>query len=88
MSKQSAQFSDGDRPALADDIRHIFGSLDDAKLVDIMALEPTIADAEKASLWLAGDADVFGAGEPLKSVAERIVAILTVDEEDEPARQK
>jgi hypothetical protein len=30
----------------------------------IMSLRPTIADIEAASLWLAGDADVFGASEP------------------------
>ncbi|HYA07778.1 MAG TPA: hypothetical protein VEF90_17965 [Xanthobacteraceae bacterium] len=57
--------------------------MDDTKLVDILALQPTVLDAEQASLWLAGDTDVFGSGEPLKSVAGEIVAILTADEEEE-----
>ena len=47
---------------------------------------PTIADIEEASVWLAGDADVFGAGEPVKGVASDIVTILTENEEEEPAR--
>jgi len=69
--------------ATSDDIRRIFGSLDEAKLVAIMALRPTVPDAEQASLWLAGDADIFGAGQPLSSATGEIVAILTADEEDE-----
>jgi len=66
------------------DISRILGTLDDAKVMDIMALRPTILDVEEASLWLAGDADIFGAGRPLKPVAGEIVAILTADEEEEP----
>ncbi len=70
--------------ASPDDIRRIIASLDDQKFLDIMALQPTIRDVEEASLWLAGDSDIFGAGQPLGSVAGEIVAILTVDEEEEP----
>ena len=58
--------------------------MDDAKLLDIVALRPTILDVEEASLWLAGDSDVFGAGQPLQTAAGEIVAILTADEEAEP----
>jgi len=61
--------------------------LDEAKLLDIMALRPSVLDVEEASVWLAGDTDVFGAGQPLKPVAGDIVAILTADEKEEsPAR--
>jgi hypothetical protein len=75
-----------ERGALAsgDDVKRIFGNLDDAKLLAIMALRPTIVDVQEASLWLAGDADIFGAGQPLKLVAGDIVAIITSDEEEEP----
>jgi hypothetical protein len=48
-----------------------------------MALRPTVVDVEEASLWLAGDADVFGPGRSLKPVAGEIVAILAADDEDE-----
>lgn len=70
--------------ATTDDIRRILGALDEAKLLNIVALRPTVLDIEEASVWLAGDPDVFGAGEPLKPVAGEIVAILTADEEEEP----
>jgi len=88
MAKGSITARDRDALAAADDIHRIPGTLDEAKLLDIMALRPTILDVEEASVWLAGDADVFGAGQPLKPVAGDIVAILTADEEEEepPAR--
>lgn len=69
--------------ARADDVKRIFGDLDETKLLNILALRPTIGEVEEASLWLSGDTDVFGAGQPLKSVPGEIVAILTADEEEE-----
>ncbi len=69
---------------MPDDVKRILGYLDNEKLVEIVALRPTLRDVEEASLWLAGDADVFGKGAPLKATAARIVEILTADEEDEP----
>jgi hypothetical protein len=84
MDKQRADASNSAETAMADDVKRILGSLDDEKLVDIIALQPTIRDVEEAALWLAGDADVYGAGEPLKSTAGRIVEILTADEDEEP----
>lgn len=83
MPKDSATHSDTP-PATADDVRRILGELDDAKLLDILALSATVLDLEQASMWLSGDADIFGAGEPLEGVAGDIVAILTADEEEEP----
>jgi hypothetical protein len=72
--------------ATSDDVARILGNLDETKMLPIMALRPTIADVEEASIWLGGDRDVFGPGEPLKGIASRIVTILTVDEEEEPPR--
>ena len=69
--------------ASSDEVRRILGDLDGEKLLDIVALHPTILDVEQASSWLAGDADVFGAGQPLPSLAGEIVAILTADDEEE-----
>lgn len=69
--------------ATHDDITSILGEIDQAKLIEVISLQPTIADIEQASLWLSGDADVFGAAPPLKGKASRIVTILTVDEEEE-----
>ena len=70
--------------ASPDDIRRIIANLDDEKLLDIIALQPTVLDIEEASLWLAGDSDIFGVGKQLSSIAGEIVAILTADEEEEP----
>jgi hypothetical protein len=85
MAKERTMAPDRSALATADDIRRILGTLDDAKLLDIVALRPTIVDVEEASLWLAGDPDVFGAGRPLQTVAGEVVAILTADEEEEPS---
>jgi len=85
MAKGSTTARNRDALAAPDDIRRILGALDEAKLLDIMALQPTTPDVEEASLWLEGDSDIFGAGRPLKPVAGEIVAILTADEEEQPA---
>jgi hypothetical protein len=69
--------------ATSDDVARILGDLDPNKMLPILALEPSILDVEEASMWLAGDRDVFGPGLPLQGVPSRIVAILTADEEEE-----
>ncbi len=74
------------KAATHDDVKSILGDLDETKMLPILALQPTVADIEEASIWLAGDADVFGAAEPLKGVASQIVTILTAGEEEEPPR--
>ncbi len=84
MAKGSVTTRDRDALAAPADIQRILGTLDETKLLDIMALRPTILDVEEASVWLAGDADVFGAGQPLRPVAGEVVAILTADEDEEP----
>ena len=62
------------------------GDIDFAEMLAIMSLRPTIADIERASVWLEGDPDVFGAGEAVQGVASDIIAILTENEEEEPPR--
>jgi hypothetical protein len=78
--------SGGTAIATHHDIKAILGELDPAQLLAIMSLRPTIADLEQASLWLEGDTDVFGPGEPIKGVASDVVTILTENEEEEPPR--
>ena len=48
--------------------------------------KPDYRGYRSGMVWLEGDADVFGAGEPIKGVASEIVTILTENEEEEPAR--
>jgi hypothetical protein len=69
--------------ATRDEIVAILGPLDPDKLVALVELKPTVAEVEAASMWLAGDRDVFGAEPPLKGTASKIVTLLTADEEDE-----
>jgi len=83
MSKSD---SGGTALATQGDITSVLGNLDPDQLAAIMSLRPTIADIEAASLWLAGDADVFGASEPIKGVASEIVTILTSNEDEVAAR--
>lgn len=83
MSKGPTIASDRDALAASDDVKRVLGELDDAKVLDILALRPTILDVEEASLWLSADNDIFGAGHPLKRVAGEIVVILTADDEDD-----
>jgi hypothetical protein len=72
----------------SDEIKAVLGAVDEAALLEIVALRPTIRDLEEAVTWLSGDRDIFGAGEPLKDVAAEIVAILTANEEDEESRSR
>ncbi|WP_249779098.1 hypothetical protein [Bradyrhizobium sediminis] len=72
--------------ATPDDIKGVLGDLDQAQVLAIMSLRPTIADLEQASVWLDGDPDVFGAGMAVQGVASEIVAILTENEDEEPPR--
>lgn len=74
--------------ARREDIKDILGDLDDGVIIAILALEPMIVDVEEASMWLAGDRDVFGAGPPLKGVASQIVTLLTAGEEEEASRSR
>lgn len=70
-------------PASAEDVRGVLGTIDEDRLAAVLALRPTLEEVEEASLWLAGDIDVFGPGRPLSAAAGRIVAVLVEDEEDE-----
>jgi hypothetical protein len=71
--------------ATRDDIKGILGNLDPGKMLAIVDLRPTVAEVEAALLWLSGDADVYGAGEPLKGATADIVTILTEGENEEEA---
>jgi hypothetical protein len=64
------------------DVKGVLGDMDAAKMTAILALRPTIADIEEASIWLSGDPDVFGPGQPLKDIPGQIVALITADEEE------
>jgi hypothetical protein len=70
--------------ASRDEITSILGNLDFDELLAIVELQPSTTELEEAVMWMSGDRDVFGATEPLKGTASKIVTILTADEEEEP----
>ncbi len=76
--------SGGSAIATHADITSILGDIDSDKLLAILSLRPTIAEVEEASIWLSGNADVFGANEPIKGNASHIITILTAAEEEDP----
>jgi len=71
--------------ASRNDLERLLGDIEDAKLIAILALEPTLAEVEEAAIWTAGDGDVLAkSGHPLTGVVANIVDILTADEEEPP----
>jgi hypothetical protein len=87
---QKTRTADAARRGLAttDDVARILGDLDATKMLQVIALRPSILDVEEASMWLAGDRDVFGPGLPLQGAPSQIVAILTADEEEEEVAEE
>lgn len=78
--------SAGADPKLAtqDDVRSILGDVDDATTLEILGLNPTVADLEEAVMWASGSGDVLGKqGRPLAGTAAQVFDILARDEEDE-----
>ncbi|MEX0751807.1 MAG: hypothetical protein WD073_02650 [Xanthobacteraceae bacterium] len=72
-------------PITHDDLKAILGDMDDAKIIQILALKPTLSDLEEAAIWATGNGDVLGkAGRPLTGRAADILEILTADAEEEP----
>jgi hypothetical protein len=74
------------RPAASNDIRKVLGDLDDAKVSEILALKPSIADLEDVAICMAGDHDVLAkSGHHVPVTAARIIELLA-DEEEEPEK--
>lgn len=84
MSKQS---TDGTaRQAASSDVRKILGDLDDAKVTEILALKPSLADLEDVAICMTGDHDVLAkSGHHVPVTAARIIELLA-EEEEEPEK--
>jgi hypothetical protein len=68
-----------------DELKAILGDVDDAKVIEILKLQPSIAELEQAAVWAVGDGDVLArGGHPLAGKVAEIVEILAVDEEEPP----
>jgi hypothetical protein len=65
------------RPAQSADVRNILGDLDDAKVADILALKPSLADLEDVAICMAGDHDVLAkSGHHIPVTAAEIMELL------------
>lgn len=81
MSKQSPKITVP--PAASSDVRKLLGDLDDAKVAEILALKPSLADLEDAAICMAGDHDVLAkSGHHVPLTAARIVELLAAEEEE------
>lgn len=70
--------------ATRDDLRRLVGDVDERKVLDILALHPTISEIEQAALWATGDGDVLAkGGHSLGGTALGVLEILATDEEEE-----
>jgi hypothetical protein len=66
------------------DVLRFVRDVDERKVLEILALHPTVAEIEQAALWAAGDGDVLArSGHPLSGTAAQVFDILTADEEEE-----
>ena len=87
MSSRPASPDASRQPATRADFHHILGALDDPRVIDILELNPTVADLEQAAICVAGDHDVLAkGGHRVSSIAARVAEIIAADEEqdDEP----
>jgi len=65
-----------------DDLKRILADLDDARILEIVALAPTVAEVEEAAQWAAGTGDALDrAGHTLTGNVAAIVGILMRDQE-------
>ena len=70
--------------ASRDDVERAVGDMDEAAILEILALQPTLAELEEAAIWARGEGDVIGkSGHMLSGVPAEIYDILTADDEEE-----
>lgn len=69
--------------AILDEVRNILGDVDDAKMIAILALNPTLEEIEKAASWADGSEIKSDSEWPLKGKIGEIYDILTADLDDE-----
>lgn len=73
-----------DRIAAIEELRHLLGDIDDAKVTEILALEPTVTELQTAVLWANGKEDIVATrGGSLSGKTAQIYEILIAGEEEE-----
>jgi len=68
-----------------DQLKSILGEVDDAKLIEVLKLQPTLVELEEAAIWAIGNGDILAKdGRPMTGTVAAIVEILTAEEEEPP----
>jgi hypothetical protein len=85
MPKLDSRQSSHSREATGSDVHQILGDVDDGTALAILALRPTVAQLEEASVWLNGAGDVLGrVHRPLDGIVAEIFDMLRVQEDGPP----
>lgn len=83
MTLRTKDEFDPNRAAVADDVRHTLGALEDAVIVEVLGASPTLRDLADAALWHRGDGDLIAREHSeLSASAAAIIEILTREEDD------
>lgn len=65
-----------------DDIIHLFGEVNDHRVVEILETDANLEELEEAATWLADESDVMGEARiPLTGRAGQVYEILARDKE-------
>jgi len=66
-----------------DALKAVVGSIEDAKAIEVLNLQPTLAELDEAMVWVSDDGDVLSkTAHPISGKVAKIVDILTRDEDD------
>jgi hypothetical protein len=69
---------------MREDVRRTLGDMEDVKVLEILALAPSVVDLEEAAMWTRGEGEVLGkSGHPLTGISAAIFEIIAPDEEEE-----
>ena len=73
-----------ERPlASSADIQRLFGEFDASTISAVMGLGPTLAEAEEAALWTAGEGETLPEPHQPGSVIAQILDLVAPEEDDE-----
>lgn len=82
---KSARVSVEPAHAKRSDIVHLFGDVDDATVVEVLKLKPTVDELEQANVWLEGQGNRLShAGHPQTERIGQLIDLLRVEEEEPP----
>jgi hypothetical protein len=83
MNRIDNQSASANRPATAEDIRHVLGQVDDVEVLHILAARPTYRELTEAAIWARGDGDLAARDAHDLSAAALAIASILVAAESE-----